>query len=85
MQITECEHYAGQAKEDVQPRAAVCEVCGLEGPLRVCMTCGFVGCCESRNSHDTEHWKQTGHAVIRRLPLVPDSFTWCYEHKEYLH
>ena len=43
MQMTECQHYSDQAKDSVQPRAAVCETCGLEGPLRMCMTCGFVG------------------------------------------
>ncbi len=81
---TECDHYASQVTEDVAPKSAVCEECGLERPLRVCLTCGHVGCCESYNKHDTSHWQETGHAIIRRLPLSDDSFTWCYEHHAYL-
>ena len=80
---TECSHTA-QIVEGVEPKAAVCETCGIEGPLRMCATCGYVGCCESKNSHDTDHWKATGHAVIRRMPIADDSFTWCYEHMDYL-
>ena len=81
---TECTHFHEQQVPDVKPRAEVCEVCGLEGPLRMCATCGHVGCCESRASHDTGHWKQTGHAIIIRMPIAQDSFVWCYEHHEYL-
>lgn len=80
----ECDHYTAQVKAPPQPRAQVCEVCGIDGPLRVCATCGFTGCCESKNSHDTLHWKETGHAIIVQLPLTERSFTWCYEHNAYL-
>ena len=81
---TECTHFDEQVKQEVQPRAEVCEVCGIKGPLRMCATCGFVGCCESMNSHDTEHWKQTGHAIIVRMPISDASWLWCYEHNDYL-
>jgi uncharacterized UBP type Zn finger protein len=50
----------------------------------MCATCGFVGCCESKNSHDTDHWKQTGHAIIIQMPITERSFVWCYEHNDYL-
>ena len=33
-----------QIVEGIQPRATVCEECGSEGPLRMCATCGYVGC-----------------------------------------
>ena len=81
---TECSHFNEQMVPDTAPRAAVCETCGLEGPLRMCATCGFVGCCESRESHDTDHWKETGHAIIVRMPIEEGSFVFCYEHQEYL-
>ena len=81
----ECEHYTQQVKDGVVPQSTVCEDCGLEGPLRMCATCGFVGCCESRNSHDTEHWQKTNHSVIRQMPLVDTSFVYCYTHLEYLN
>jgi len=82
--LSDCDHYGAQYVEGTQPQANVCQECGLEGPLRMCATCGYVGCCESRASHDTLHWEKTGHAIIRRMPLADDSFTWCYEHKAYL-
>ena len=83
MQKNECDHYE-QSMAAVMPRAEKCEVCGLPGPIRACATCGFVGCCESMNSHDTEHWKQTGHPIIIRLPKTEASWVWCYEHNDYL-
>jgi CPA1 family monovalent cation:H+ antiporter len=84
MQMTECTHYDADSSVAVEPKAEVCQVCGIKGPLRMCATCGFVGCCESMNSHDTEHWQQTGHPIIKRMPLGEASWVWCYEHKDYL-
>lgn len=65
-------------------RADRCEACGVDGSLRVCTTCGYVGCCESQRAHDTRHWRETGHAIIRSLPLTERSFTWCYACNDYL-
>ena len=81
---TECNHYTDFAKADVTPNTEQCEVCGISGPSRMCITCGFVGCCESLNSHDTEHWRQTGHPIIARMPYSDASWLWCYEHNDYL-
>jgi CPA1 family monovalent cation:H+ antiporter len=81
---SECVHFDAQAAATTMPKAEVCEVCGIKGPLRMCATCGFVGCCESMNSHDTEHWKETGHPIIVRMPLNEASWVWCYEHHDYL-
>ena len=34
--------------------------------LRLCMTCGHVGCCDSSpNRHATKHFHQTDHPIIR--------------------
>ena len=79
-----CTHFTDHVKEDATPKADVCQVCGIPGPLRMCSTCGFVGCCESTNAHDTAHWKETGHPIIKRMPIQPDSWLWCYEHSDYL-
>ena len=84
MTIAQCEHYSQQVGEGVQPRANLCEECGIVGPLRMCATCGYVGCCESRNSHDTRHWEKTGHAIIIQMPLEEGSFVWCYADQKYL-
>jgi len=46
--------------------------------LRMCMTCGNVGCCdESKNKHATRHHHATSHPIIRSLE--PDeNWMWCY-------
>ena len=84
MQKTECSHFGEQMVEGVSAKATVCQECAIEGPLRMCATCGYVGCCESRASHDTAHGKQTGHAIIVRMPVADDSWSYCYEHAAYL-
>lgn len=61
-----------------------CAECGAAFSLRVCATCGYVGCCESQRGHDTRHWRDTGHPIIRSFPLTQHSFTWCYECNDYL-
>jgi uncharacterized UBP type Zn finger protein len=60
-----------------------CESCDVEENLRLCTSCGSVNCCESSNSHDTEHHKKTKHPIIK--PVNTDyMFTWCYECNAYL-
>ncbi|MGH8909778.1 MAG: cation:proton antiporter [Egibacteraceae bacterium] len=66
----------------VAPSAAGCEDCLRIGArwnhLRVCLSCGHVGCCDSSpNRHATTHHRQTGH------PLVAsgedgENWAWCY-------
>jgi CPA1 family monovalent cation:H+ antiporter len=65
-----------------------CEKCGGTEDLRVCQTCGHVGCCESHEGHDTEHFEETGHAFIRPraagfLRRDP-GWLWCYRCRAYL-
>ena len=60
-----------------------CEVCSDNEHLRICTSCGFVGCCESSNAHDTEHFKKTGHPIIKTIHTDYD-FVWCYRCKAYL-
>jgi len=66
------------------PRAGACEGCGSTFNLRACATCGYVGCCESQQGHNTRHARESGHEVIRSLPLDPSHFTWCYACDTYL-
>ena len=77
----ECTHLAGVRK--VTPSALGCEECLKTGSpwvhLRLCRTCGHVGCCDdSPHRHATEHFRTTQHPVMRTLP---GSFTWCYVHE----
>ena len=48
--------------------------------LRLCMTCGRVGCCDSSpNRYATAHWHaHADHPVIRSFEPEED-WWWCYE------
>jgi CPA2 family monovalent cation:H+ antiporter-2 len=67
----------------VHPSARGCEECLRTGDswvhLRICMTCGHVGCCDSSpNRHATRHFQGTHHPVMRSLE-PGDRWGWCYE------
>ena len=54
---------------EVTPSALDCEECLKIGSqwvhLRLCRTCGHVGCCDdSPNRHATKHFHQTRHPII---------------------
>ncbi len=65
-----------------------CEECLAEGrddwvELRVCQTCGHVGCCESSpREHAAKHHEETDHPIITPLE-DPEAWTWCYVHEAY--
>lgn len=68
--------------QDVTPSAQGCEECLQTGDkwvhLRICMTCGHVGCCDSsKNKHATKHYQETGHAIVKSFEKGED-WTWCY-------
>jgi len=47
--------------------------------LRMCQTCGHVGCCDdSPNRHASAHHRASGHPIIRSLEPGED-WSWCYE------
>lgn len=67
---------------DVKPGTKGCEDCLKTGDtwvhLRLCMTCGHVGCCdESKNKHATRHFHATSHPIIKSLEPGED-WLWCY-------
>jgi uncharacterized UBP type Zn finger protein len=54
----------------VTASTAGCEECLATGSqwvhLRLCLTCGHVGCCDSSpNKHATKHFHATGHPVMK--------------------
>ena len=60
-----------------------CEDCLREGGswlhLRICLTCGHVGCCDdSPNRHATAHARSDAHPLIRSLE-PGEEWSWCYE------
>jgi uncharacterized UBP type Zn finger protein len=66
----------------VTPSARGCEDCLKTGSqwvhLRLCRTCGHVGCCDnSRNRHATKHYHATEHPIIQSMERGED-WIWCY-------
>ena len=66
----------------VEPRSRGCEQCLALGDtwvhLRVCLSCGQVGCCDSsKNRHATRHFESTGHLLMQSLEPGED-WRWCY-------
>ncbi len=79
-----CTH-TNQIKK-VHPGTQGCEDCLKTGDdwvhLRLCMTCGHVGCCDSSpGRHATAHHDGTGHRVIKSFEPGED-WAWCYADEE---
>lgn len=68
---------------DVHPNTPQgCEECLKSGSwwvhLRMCRTCGHVGCCDSSpNKHATKHFHATDHPIVRSIE-PGESWSWCY-------
>jgi uncharacterized UBP type Zn finger protein len=78
---TTCRHEA-TIKAVVPKSLDTCPECVALGDrwvhLRVCLTCGHVGCCDnSKNRHATRHFHETGHPVIQSLE-PGESWRYCY-------
>jgi uncharacterized UBP type Zn finger protein len=68
--------------KDVSPTANGCEECLKIGSawvhLRLCLSCGHVGCCDSsKHKHATKHYHATKHPIIRSFEPGED-WKWCY-------
>jgi uncharacterized UBP type Zn finger protein len=77
-----CTHL--DAIRPVEPKSpGVCEECRAEGRrqwvhLRMCLTCGNVGCCDSSvRKHATKHFHATGHPIMQSAQPGED-WRWCY-------
>jgi hypothetical protein len=80
MTTIECSHLA--QVHDVTPSAKGCEDCLRIGSwwvhLRLCRTCGHVGCCDSSpNRHATRHVRESGHPIVQSLE-PGEEWMWCY-------
>jgi uncharacterized UBP type Zn finger protein len=67
---------------EVSPNSNGCEDCLKTGDawlhLRLCETCGHVGCCDSsKNKHATMHYHATHHPMIKSFEPGED-WGWCY-------
>lgn len=68
--------------EAVTPSSQGCEDCLKLSDtwlqLRMCMSCGHVGCCDSsKNKHATKHFRATDHPLIQTYQPDED-WIYCY-------
>jgi low temperature requirement protein LtrA len=82
-----CEH-AGEM-QIFQPRSDDgCEECVKNNykwvHLRLCLSCGHVGCCDSSvHKHATKHFHQTEHPIIGSLE-PNENWAWCYADERFV-
>jgi uncharacterized UBP type Zn finger protein len=67
---------------DVKPSSKGCEDCLKIGGrwlhLRLCLTCGHVGCCDSSpNKHASAHFRAVKHPIVQSFEPGED-WRWCY-------
>jgi monovalent cation:H+ antiporter-2, CPA2 family len=76
-----CDHLP-QVNKHHKPNTKGCEECMKMGDgwvhLRLCLTCGHVGCCDSsKNKHATKHYLSSHHPIVRSLERG-ENWGWCY-------
>ena len=75
--------HLNQVNPNIAPKTLNgCEECLQIGSdwvhLRLCLTCGHVGCCDSSpNKHATKHFKATYHPIIRSFQ-PGENWKYCY-------
>lgn len=84
--MKDCTHLS--VIQQITPSASSCEECLASGDrwvhLRLCLTCGHVGCCDSsKNKHATKHFHTTGHPIVQSFEPDED-WRWCYIDKTYV-
>jgi hypothetical protein len=72
----------------VAPKSDGCEEClklGMDWVhLRVCLSCGHIGCCDSsQGKHATKHFHATKHPIIESFEPGED-WGWCYVHADFV-
>jgi uncharacterized UBP type Zn finger protein len=79
---SECSHLDQVRITELPEAVDGCEECLRDGTkwvhLRICLTCGHVGCCDdSPERHATAHQESSGHPLIRSLE-PGEAWSWCY-------
>ena len=79
---TVCSHLEQVQLAELPASVEGCEDCLREGGkwlhLRICLSCGHVGCCDdSPNRHATAHSHASSHPIIRSLE-PGEEWCWCY-------
>lgn len=76
-----CDHLQNAVDHEI-PSDPGCQECEADGMnpvhLRMCLTCGEVGCCDSSvGRHSDAHHQRTGHPVMRSIE-PGEAWRWCY-------
>ena len=82
----ECDELADAPMSAVPTFTDGCPDCLREGTrwvhLRLCLSCGNVGCCDSSVSKHAElHFNRTEHPVMRSFE-PGEAWRWCYVHEQ---
>jgi Na+/H+ antiporter len=77
-----CKHLEAAPRVVKANTPGECEDCVREGTrwvhLRLCLTCGKVGCCDSSvQKHATRHFQEAGHPVMRSIE-PGEAWRWCF-------
>jgi uncharacterized UBP type Zn finger protein len=77
-----CTHLDSARVLDLPDPVAGCEECLKTGDswvhLRMCLTCGKIGCCDSSpNRHASRHFREAGHPLVRSAE-PGETWSWCY-------
>jgi uncharacterized UBP type Zn finger protein len=77
-----CTHLDQITLTELPKTIAGCDECLKIGGrwlhLRMCMSCGKIGCCDSSpNRHARGHAHESGHAVVRSAEPGED-WSWCF-------
>jgi hypothetical protein len=80
--MTACTHLDQIEVLELPEPIAGCAECLAVGSswvhLRMCQTCGEIGCCDSSpNRHASRHARATGHAIARSAE-PGEEWSWCY-------
>jgi uncharacterized UBP type Zn finger protein len=82
MSAVACSHLDQIKVTELPAQIAGCEECLKTGDrwlhLRMCMTCGKIGCCDSSpNKHASKHARAEGHPIIRSAEPGED-WSYCF-------
>lgn len=77
-----CTHIHWIQLSEPAGETTVCPECVAQGDtwvhLRMCLSCGHVGCCDSsKNRHARRHFLGTGHPIMRSVE-PGEAWRWCF-------
>jgi uncharacterized UBP type Zn finger protein len=80
--MSACTHLDSVTVTQLPESVAGCQDCLREGGvwvhLRICLSCGHVGCCDSSPAkHASAHYFASGHTLIRSIEPGED-WSWCF-------